>query len=88
MTADTPRTFHHFAEYHRPRFYRHPVAHLGVRVVPNYYGGTRYRRAAQIAGDTDRNVGMAWIGLGIVIGRYAYCVKWADAGLRIERPRA
>lgn len=71
----TPRIFHHFAEYHRPRFYRYRVADPGIRMVRNIYPSS----------PAETHVGTAWIGLGLVLGRYAYCVKWANAKLRIER---
>lgn len=73
-----PRIFHHFAEYHRPRFYRYRVADPGIRMMRNVYPSTPTH-----PGET--HVGTAWIGLCLVVGRYAYCVKWANAGIRIER---
>lgn len=78
MAANTPRTFHHSAEYHPPRFYRYKVAAPGFRLLRNVYPCAPPR-------PTETNVGTAWIGLCVILGRYAYCVKWADARLRIER---
>lgn len=52
------------AERHRPRLYRYRVAHPGLRLARNRYEG---------------QYGAATIGLAIVVGRYAYCVKWANA---------
>ncbi|NUQ88155.1 MAG: hypothetical protein HOQ43_06795 [Glycomyces artemisiae] len=57
-------------EYHRPRFYRYRVADVGFRIVRNRYANSR---------------SAAWIGQAVVIGRYAYCVKWANTGCRITR---
>lgn len=73
------RTFHHFAEYHRPRFYRYKVAHpgLSLSLSRNVY-------PAAPSPPTETHVGTAWIGLCLVVGRYAYCVKWAHAHIRIE----
>jgi hypothetical protein len=72
------RTFHHFAEYHRPRFYRYEVAAPGFRLHRNVY---------PVAPPRQSDVGTAWIGLCLVMGRYAYCVKWAHARIRIEETR-
>lgn len=56
----------HHAEFHWPRFYRYrlPLPRLGL--YRNRYYGCGCK-------------GSAFIGLAIDIGRYAYCVKWADA---------
>lgn len=52
------------AVYRLARFYRYRVAHSGLRLTRNRYKG---------------QLGSATIGLALVVGRYAYCVKWADA---------
>ena len=52
------------AAYHRPRLCRYPVADPGFRLMRNRYNGLH---------------GSATIGLALTAGRYAYCVKWADA---------
>lgn len=79
-----PRIVRHYAEYHRPRFYRCQVAHRGIQVGLNTYGGRRAAEAARLAGAPDLNLGTAWIGLALVLGRYAYCVKWAHARIQVE----
>ena len=71
------RIAHHFAEYHRPRFHRYRVHHPGFHLMRNVY-------PCAPAVDRATHIGTAWIGLCLVVGRYAYCVKWANAGLRIE----
>ena len=53
-----------YAEMHWPRFYRYKIADPGVRVVRNLY---------------RNDSSCAFIGLALAAGRYAYCVKWADA---------
>lgn len=50
--------------YHRPRFYRYRVSAPGLRAARNRYDG---------------QFGSATIGVAVVAGKYAYCVKWADA---------
>lgn len=52
------------AIYHRPRFYRYRIAYPGLRLARNRYEGQR---------------GSATIGLALAVGRYAYCVKWANS---------
>jgi hypothetical protein len=52
------------AAYHWPKFYRYLVAFPGLRAAWNRYDG---------------QFGSATIGTAVVVGRYAYCVKWADA---------
>lgn len=52
------------ASYHRPDLYRYLVADPGLRLMRNRYSGQD---------------GTATIGLALTIGRWAYCVKWADA---------
>lgn len=51
------------AACHLPRLYRYRIAHPGLRLMRNRYEGRR---------------GSATIGLALTIGRYAYCVKWAN----------
>lgn len=56
-----------FGKLHRPRFYRYGVADRRVfHPVLNTYSGMVCRGGR-------KNV----IGAGVVLGRYAYCVKWA-----------
>ncbi len=74
----TTRIAHHYAEYHLPRFYRYEVAHPGFRLHRNVYPCAPRRQS---------DIGTAWIGLCLVVGRYAYCVKWAHARIRFEDPR-
>lgn len=52
------------AEFHGPRFYRYQVADRGFRMVRNRY---------------KSEWGTAFIGMALVAGKYAYCVKWANA---------
>lgn len=66
----------HYAEFHWPRFYRYKVADRRLQLAAN-----RYPPAP------SRTRGSAWIGLALVMGRYAYCVKWADARLAREGRR-
>ncbi len=65
--TDGDREVVHYAEYHRPKIYRYRVADPGFRAVRNRY-------ANQFSGVT--------IGIAVVVGRYAYCVKWAHARIR------
>jgi hypothetical protein len=51
-------------EPHLPRLYRYRVGSPGFRVDWNCYRGT---------------VRSAYIGAYVVVGRYAYCVKWGRA---------
>lgn len=55
-----------YREFHRPTFYRYKVADSGFRAVRN-----RYTEGGSIT-----------IGWAVVVGHYAYCVKWAWARLR------
>ncbi len=70
--------FRHYAVYRRPRFYRYRVADPGVRIVRNTMGcgsGVVQR------GDDHHiheSTGSLWIGLVVVVGSTAYCVRWAD----------
>ena len=79
------RIAHHFAEYRRPRFHRYEVAHPGFRMMRNVYPSARpperfvYPKALRVI-----DMGTAWIGLAVIVGRYAYCVKWAHARIRFE----
>jgi hypothetical protein len=52
------------AAYHWPHAYRYLVAEPGLRLMRNRYTGRD---------------GSATIGLALTAGRYAYCIKWADA---------
>lgn len=67
----------HYAEPHWPRFYRYPIADddAGARLARNIYPST--------PGPETR--GSAWIGLAVRLGRFAYCVKWANACLRLTQ---
>lgn len=67
----TATAWRHYAEYHRPRVYRYRVADPGLRLRRNRY--------TAMGGDDS---GAAWIGLCLVVGRYAYCMKWANARMR------
>ena len=53
------------AKYHRPSLYRYQVADRGLRLIWNDY--------------TAQGRQSARIGVALTVGRYAYCVKWADA---------
>lgn len=53
-----------YPAWHRPRVYRYRVADPGLRMMRNRYTGRD---------------GSATIGLAVTVGRYAYCIKWADA---------
>jgi hypothetical protein len=55
---------------HRPIFYRYRVATPGLRLARNYYRGQGHS---------------AFIGVALVAGRYAYCIKWADAKVHLPR---
>lgn len=50
--------------WHRPELYRYEVSTVVRRRVPRL-GLNRY--------------GWQVIGLALIVGRYAYCVKWANA---------
>ncbi|MFC8009119.1 hypothetical protein [Streptomyces cinereoruber] len=67
FTTPDGREIVHYAEYHWPKVYRYEVADRGPRFALNQY-------ANQFTNVT--------IGLAVVIGRYAYCVKWAHARVR------
>lgn len=62
--TDPPCGFTHRGAFHRPKFYRYQVANPGFRLVRNRYTSTH---------------STAFIGLALVAGRWAWCVKWADA---------
>lgn len=72
-------TWRHYAEFHRPRMYRYRVADPGLRLARNRYPSSG-EGAQQVRGS-------AWIGLALVVGHHAYCVKWAHARLRREAGR-
>lgn len=57
------------AKLHRPRFYRYKVADPGLRAMRNLY---------------HNDSSSAFIGVAVVAGRFAYCVKWADAKLDLD----
>lgn len=65
--TDSGRGVVHYAKPHRPKLYRYRVANPGFRAMWNRY---------------ENQFSRATIGLAVVIGRYAYCVKWADSGIR------
>lgn len=75
-----PETAHwrHYAELHRPHFYRYGVSEEirtnGPRWVLNVYHSRLELKTR----------GRAIIGISVVIGRFAYCVKWAHARMRWE----
>ncbi|GIH95345.1 hypothetical protein ACFFMN_23575 [Planobispora siamensis] len=74
-----PETWHHYAELHKPRLYRYRVADdaQGLRLSRNIYPSAPEPTAR----------GRAWIGLVLVVGCYAYCVKWAHARMRLKAGR-
>lgn len=55
-----------YKEHHMPRVYRTRIADRGFRAMWN-----RYQECGQVT-----------IGAGVVIGSYAYYLKWANARLR------
>jgi hypothetical protein len=57
-------------EFYPLELYRYRVATPGFRTGPNCYPRVR------MIGPGPRG---AWIGWYIVLGRYAYCVKWGWA---------
>jgi hypothetical protein len=61
------REISHHPKYHRPKFYRYRIADE----LPGTPRATWNRYENQFS--------RATIGLAIVVGRYAYCVKWASA---------
>jgi hypothetical protein len=67
--TDSGREVRHYAEYHRPKFYRYKVGEPGFRALWNRYANTS---------------SSATIGIAVVIGRNAYCVKWANARLDLQ----
>lgn len=73
----------HYTELHRPRFYRYLVAddRTGFRLKRNVYP------CAPVLPGGPETRGSAWIGLALVVGRHAYCVKWAHARMRREAGR-
>ncbi|NUS78495.1 MAG: hypothetical protein HOV70_20170 [Streptomyces sp.] len=65
--TDDGREIAHRAAYHRPRFYRYRIADdlPGTpRVMWNRY---------------ENQFSRATIGIAFIVGRYAYCVKWASS---------
>jgi hypothetical protein len=50
--------------FHRPQAYRYEVSEVVQRRIPRV-GLNRYPRAI--------------IGVAVVVGRFAYCLKWASA---------
>ncbi|KAA6220030.1 hypothetical protein [Streptomyces filamentosus] len=65
--TDDGREVVHYAELHRPTLYRYAVADPGLRLTRNRYGN-------QFSAVT--------IGLALIVGRHAYCVKWAHGRVR------
>ena len=55
-----------YKEHHLPRVYRTRIADRGFRAAWN-----RYQEGGRVT-----------IGASVVIGSYAYCLKWANARLR------
>ncbi|MGV9755421.1 hypothetical protein ACWDUC_06235 [Streptomyces tricolor] len=56
-----------YPEYHWPKVYRYRAAPGGARAMWNRYANSASR---------------ATIGLAVVMGKYAYCLKWAQARAR------
>ncbi|MCM2394376.1 hypothetical protein [Streptomyces albipurpureus] len=67
--ASDGREIHHHPRYHLPKLYRYTVADTAPRAFWNRY---------------QNRVSKATIGAGIVIGRYAYCIKWANAETKLH----
>lgn len=65
--TDGGREVVHYAEYHLPKVYRYRVADDVPRALWNRY---------------ENQFSRVTIGFAIVVGRYAYCVKWANARIR------
>ncbi len=68
--TDGGREVVHYAGYHWPKLYRYRIADdlAGTpRATWNRY---------------ENQFSRATIGLAIIVGRYAYCVKWADSRVR------
>lgn len=59
----------HYSEYHRPKFYRYKVGEPGFHAAWNRY---------------SNETSSATIGWAVVVGKYAYCVKWAHARLDLR----
>jgi hypothetical protein len=60
-------TYRHAKKMHWPKAYRYKVPpREGARFMWNRY---------------EAEIGRATIGCAVVVGRYAYCLKWADAKL-------
>ena len=55
-----------YKEFHSPRIYRYRVGEPGFRAAWNRY----------------RTFGRVTIGFAVVVGHYAYCLKWANARSR------
>lgn len=72
---DDRAMWRYYAKPHLPCFYRYPIAadDAGARLVRNTY--------PHVPDPETR--GSAWIGLAVRLGRFAYCVQWADARLRL-----
>jgi hypothetical protein len=64
---DLGREIGHRAKYHRPKFYRYRIADdLSGKPRATW---NRY----------ENQFSRVTIGLAVIVGRYAYCVKWANA---------
>lgn len=64
---DLGREISHRAKYHRPKFYRYRIADdLSGKPRATW---NRY----------ENQFSRVTIGLAVIVGRYAYCVKWANA---------
>jgi len=68
--TDGGREIVHHAEYHWPKIYRYRIA--------DDLPGTPRAMWNRYSNDFSR----ATIGFAVVVGRHAYCVKWAHARIR------
>lgn len=57
-------------KFHRPRFYRYKVARVDRNGPLRWFRGPLWNAYRS-------PYGTARIGVGVVLGRWAYCVKWA-----------
>ncbi|MFH8619182.1 hypothetical protein ACH4E8_29530 [Streptomyces sp. NPDC017979] len=67
---DLGREINHRPRYHRPKFYRYRIADD----LPSRPRATWNRYENQFSRTT--------IGLAVIVGHYAYCVKWASAEIQ------
>lgn len=71
------------AQWHLPKLYRYKVGSVSgkANVWKSPGPALRWNKYDYRDGDIEEVTGVARIGAALVLGRYAYCIKWADCRL-------